>query len=238
MLASIRFSRVRVAVLLLGLAGCDGPPTAPELHPRNVPARTIASNCDSQIFYNPESGCPDPSADGSETSYSSVLSPDRVSLSVSSYSDDWSSAPCPRDLTATVVATIRSKSTGRVYNFHSTGTWMIDWIKSIIYLPSSQAIYSWPAGFWPAFDRDDGHYALIKIGSARGLCRGPGQVDFFTFYDVVMDGDDPKPTGSSDGSDGDGGGPGLACHTEYIHVEINDGNGWYVYWEGNATVCE
>jgi len=41
------------------------------------------------------------------------------------------------------------------------------------------------------------------------------------------------------GGSGGGGGNGN-CHTEYIVVEINygDGTGWHTLWEGYATVCE
>lgn len=237
MLASIRMSRVGAAVLILAFAGCEGPPTAPALHPRDRPVREIASNCDTQIIYNPESGCSDPNPGGSATSYFDVLSPDALSLTVSSYSEDVSTAPCPRSLTGALEATIRSRNTGRIYDFKSRGTWNINWLRSIIYLPSSQAIYNWPPGFWPAFDQNDGHYALIKVGSARGLCLGPGRVDFFTFYDVVMEGDDPKLTVSPSGGGSDTAGPNPPCHTEYVFVDVNDGYGWYVFWEGYATVC-
>jgi hypothetical protein len=47
--------------------------------------------------------------------------------------------------------------------------------------------------------------------------------------------DDP----TCDNGDGSGGsGVGTNCHTEYIYIEVNDGSGWQIWWEGYATVCE
>lgn len=236
--APFRFVGLRLAVVVLVIA-CDGLPTEPtRLVPADV-SRTI-TDCGSQIIYDPSSGCAEPGGALTPAWYADTVDADAQFTSVSSFTVEPEAVACPRDMTGTTQGTIWSRKTGRIYDFHSTGKWTIDWVSSAIFLPASQAVYNWPPGYWPAFDQNDGHYALIKIGKGRGFCRGGGNVGFFTFYDVTMEGDDPKSSSTSTGSNGGDGGygdAGIACHTEYVYVEINDGSGWYVWWEGNATVC-
>jgi hypothetical protein len=52
---------------------------------------------------------------------------------------------------------------------------------------------------------------------------------------------DPEQPCDEPGSPGGGGGTapnaGSNCHTEWVVVEVHDGNGWYSWWAGYATVC-
>lgn len=63
-------------------------------------------------------------------------------------------------------------------------------------------------------------------------------------YQIIYDPEtcDPDPwCGGSGGGGGDsdgGGDGGTNCSTQYIIIEVNDGTGWRVWWEGYATVCE
>ena len=233
-----RFVGLRLGVVVL-LIACDGPPTDPtRLVPADVP-RAI-TDCGSQIILDPDSSCAEAGGGLSQPWYADTVDANAAFTSVSSYSVESEAVACPRDMTGTTHGTIRSRKSGRIYDFHSTGKWTIDWMSSAIFLPASQAVYNWPPGYWPAFDQNDGHYALIKIGKGRGACLGGGNVGFFAFYDVTMEGDDPKSASTPSGGGGDGGADasaGTTCHTEYIYVELNAGAGWYVWWEGYATVC-
>lgn len=228
----------RLAVVVLVIA-CDGPPTEPT-RPAPADVARALTDCGSQIIYDPGSGCAAPGGALTPAWYADTVDADAHFSSISSYTMEPEATACPRDMTGTTYATIWSRKTGRNYLFHTTGKWIIDWVSSAIFLPSSQAVYNWPPGYWPAFDTKDGSYALIKIGKGRGVCRGGGNVDFFSFYDVTMEGDEPRSSSTSTGGNGGDGGygdAGISCHTEYVYVEINDGSGWYVWWEGNATVC-
>src|SRR5690606_13494318 len=133
---------------------------------------------------------------------------------------------------------VRDPNTGYDYEFNSSGTWTINWVKSLVYLLSGQAVYNWPAGSWPAFnlDRPTG-IASVTVESARAVCAGPGSLHFIVFYGVKVT--DSGLSMAMNGGSGGGGGNGN-CHTEYNVVEINygDGTGWHTLWEGYATVCE
>ncbi len=228
-----------IAMTLLLLSGCGESPTEPARLAPVEPARLIGG-CEAQVIADPDVPCDVGGGASSGTTFIGELTPISVRFDVSSSSGDANGSGCPTLTRGTTVATIRSPKTGRVYDFTSSGTWLIDIVRSIIYLPSRQAIYRWPPGFWPAFDQQTGAYALIKIGSARGYCQ-PGKVTFFTFYDVVMEGDEPRPKVSPTSGGGGGGDASIeegSCHTEYVYIELDDGNGWYVWLEGNATVCE
>lgn len=43
--------------------------------------------------------------------------------------------------------------------------------------------------------------------------------------------------GGGDEGGGSGGGGDGSCVTDWVIIEINDGNGWRVYWQGYAIVC-
>lgn len=50
-------------------------------------------------------------------------------------------------------------------------------------------------------------------------------------------GDGYDPYGPSDCTDSGAGGGTQTCTDEYVVIERNDGEGWYVWWEGYVTVC-
>lgn len=63
-------------------------------------------------------------------------------------------------------------------------------------------------------------------------------------YDPADDCTDDTPTypqpGRGGGGDPTDGETGSSCRQEYVVIEISYDNGdtWFVYWEGNATICE
>lgn len=57
--------------------------------------------------------------------------------------------------------------------------------------------------------------------------------------DPTYSGDCESTGGGGGGGEGGGGGGGGdgSCVTDWVIIEINDGNGWRVYWQGYAIVC-
>jgi hypothetical protein len=171
-----------------------------------------------------------------------------LQLSASSYEEDPESAPCPRWITGLVQAQARDPHSGHWYSFPSTGTWTIDWVASIPYLSSSQAIYNWPQGggdgSWPAYNLSlQAGGAKIWVTKARGFCPAPNSVQFFLFYGVRVEDPNIRRPGDGGGAGGTptgGGGTDPSdCRDEWIIIEINygDGTGWHTWWEGWARVC-
>jgi hypothetical protein len=171
-----------------------------------------------------------------------------ISFSASSYEEDPESAPCPRSLTGFLPsAWARDPNTGYQYTFPSSGTWIINWVKSLPYLSSGQAIYSWPQGggdgSWPAYNQSLGAGgAKIWVREGRAVClTPPGNVIFVMAYGVRVE--DPNVRRPGSGGGGGGGsedtGGGSDCTQEYVYLEVDygDGTGWHTLWEGYARVC-
>ena len=171
-----------------------------------------------------------------------------LDLSASAYEEDPETAPCPRWIDGFLTATARDPHTGYFYSFPSSGRWTIDWVKSIPYLPSGQAIYNWPQGggdgSWPAHNVSLGKGgAKIWVDEGRAFCAAVNNLHFFVFYGVRVE--DPNIRRPEDGGGGGGGGAGGGggtdpsdCTTEWVILEVDYGDGiWHTLWEGWARVC-
>jgi len=79
--------------------------------------------------------------------------------------------------------------------------------------------------------------------AARKYFKPPTQCPAQYETQLIYDPGDPTYSTNdcgSTGAGGDGGGgtTGSGCHTEWVTIEIDVGNGWETYWEGYATVCD
>ena|SRR5689334_20794648 len=92
--------------------------------------------------------------------------------------------------------------------------------------------YRWPTGWWKT--TDDSHRE-VSVSGADAFCYISSQrsVDilFYHFYGVQV----RRPANS--GSGGDSGGGGGNCETQFITIEVDDGNGWQGWWSGYAQIC-
>ncbi|MEX2152799.1 MAG: hypothetical protein WD825_05620 [Gemmatimonadaceae bacterium] len=243
---TLRIMKVRafaaISVTLLVSACADHGPTPSNdlLKPLRSTSFSMSTDCEQQIIPDPECN-----TDGSgSTGYWAYHeeADGELMLEAAAYESNEESAPCPRWIEGTTTGFVRDPNTRFMYRFSSIGRWNINWLASLIYLPSSQAIYSWPqspTGWWDAVNVDRGNSpAKIRIKEARGYC-ATTNVHFFTYYGVEVK-DDQLRTQSSGSGGGGGSGDGLNCHQEYVFIEINygDGTGWHVWWEGYASVCE
>jgi len=58
------------------------------------------------------------------------------------------------------------------------------------------------------------------------------------YGNVVEQGGEPCEDGPASGGDGDGNGRDTSnCYSDYIYVEVDNGSGWEVVWQGYALVC-
>ncbi len=231
---------IAAALVSLSTSACTDLPTEPSARLSPTAADRIVGGCEAQVIEDPDAPCSGGGGGGlPEQTYMSEVQAESGTLTVSSSSGNAAGSVCPVTYVGSGFGSVRSRKTGRIYDFGSSGVWTLDAMRSAIYLPSSQAIYRWPPGFWAAFDQQTGDYALIKIGSARASCAAGRPVDFFSFYDVVIEGDEPRtPVKPADNGGGDSAVDPASCHPEYVFLERNDGAGWYVWWEGYATVCQ
>lgn len=147
---------VAVFALLTTVACSDNPGTrlaAPE-RLYSEPLRTENPGCDPGAeIQDPD--CP-PEDLGPVGLYHEEAQAISSTPSCSAYTSDAETAPCPRTMTGSVTGIVRDPKTQDDYEFHSHGTWIIDWVSSLPYLLSGQAVYSWPQGAWQAFNLDRG----------------------------------------------------------------------------------
>ncbi|HET7461623.1 MAG TPA: hypothetical protein VFJ82_10250 [Longimicrobium sp.] len=79
--------------------------------------------------------------------------------------------------------------------------------------------------------------------AARKYFPPPTQCPAYDAQLIYDPGDPAYSSGSCGGSSGGGGtgggggGGSGSCVTDWVTIEINDGNGWRTYWQGYAIVC-
>lgn len=228
-----------VVSALLACSGSEAPLELVELSPTT--RSSLSDDCDAQII--PDESCNTPTSGGGlpyDVTFDSLLV--STSLEASTFESLTEYAPCPRTMSGHTTGIVRDPNTGFRYEFSSGGTWTIQWVSSLPYLGSGQAIYSWPQNFenmgWRAFnlDRPAAGPAEVWVGRARAACLAPGQVAFIVFYDVRVRDDNLRQT-SYDG--GGGSSAGTNCTFVWLDLEINynDGTGWHPLWSGYVRVC-
>jgi hypothetical protein len=75
---------------------------------------------------------------------------------------------------------------------------------------------------------------LRNVISPKKNCPPSLEDDSSSSEECVDDGDD----GSGGGGDDGGGTPPTSCHSEYIYIDVDYGDGnWITVWEGWAQVC-
>jgi hypothetical protein len=226
-----------VLLATLGLVvGCGDlvvPPPAPELRATAPMFDELGNECTPTMIICEDGSPPPPPEEVVDTFFELEGS---ASFSVSGES----SAPsCPQGLPLlNTPATLLPPGEPPVH-ISSSGWAPIDYGG----MPDPYARYFWPPnradaeGYWPELG-GTGRKAYIAIGLARCYYTLSGNtwtyhVSFYRYEGVKI----RYPYRQSSSGGGSGGGAPPGCQTEYVVIEINNGSGWVVWWEGYATVC-
>ncbi len=234
-----RFIALLVVIFCIGCRDESGDnPTGPSQDIALAGKRSSVVDCATQLILEPP--CDGTYPEGGDAAYYPELQGEATVIYESAMDQaslTSGAVVCPAFVTDFLVMAQVTPASGSPFYITSTGTWYL----TQLYGNPSYGLYRWPPGRWAAMDMSG---RTVSIQSALGVCtayidyarRVAGiRVNYGHFYGVVI----YPPLSPASGGTG-AGGNGSNCHNEYIVIEINigDGTGWHVWWEGWARVCE
>lgn len=221
--------RPQTLVLAVGVAALWGCGTDTITAPRPSPPKSVAKDCSTQLYSDPDN-CSDFGSGGYTYTDLNGYGSAEVQITMGGTPPGGPNTPvlCPAFYKSLVPATLSPNLAGTV-TVISSG-WFVPLTPNTTV---GRATYRWPSGWWPSTD-GSGREANIQTASAVcyvGRVSGGLWTVFVNFYYFVGQ----IRQGSSGNTGGGGGGPGpyASCEQDFITVEV-DGQLWYSGW---ATVC-